>query len=139
MVIQYKMLMFITGLLNVFAQTAQFQPVTKETVLLLHTSQLYYSYTSMPHRTQWLRQTVCTVCPANPFLLHESPCICCVLWSSSTVASSQHTPYLLKGRAHLSTGQCSGEGVVTNGNGLLSVVHIHLSEENEEVNMCVNV
>ena len=51
------------------------------------------------------------------------------------VASSQHTPYLLKGRAHLGTGQCSREGVVTNGNGLLSVVHIHLSEENKEVHV----
>lgn len=38
----------------------------------------------------------------------------------------QDTPDLLKGRTHFSTGQCCRKGVVTDGDGLLCVVHIHL-------------
>lgn len=42
------------------------------------------------------------------------------------VCWSQDTPNFLKSRTHLSTGQCSWEGVVTDGYRLLCVVHIHL-------------
>lgn len=38
----------------------------------------------------------------------------------------QDTPDFLKGRTHFSTGQCCREGVVTDRDSLLCIVHIHL-------------
>ena len=45
----------------------------------------------------------------------------------SRPCSSQYTPDLLEGRAHLGTGQRSREGVVTDGHRLLCVIHIYLA------------
>lgn len=46
---------------------------------------------------------------------------------------SQDTPHFLEGRAHLGTGQCRREGVVTDGYSLFCVVHIHLIKTKRSV------
>lgn len=48
---------------------------------------------------------------------------------SSSPIVSQDAPHFLKRRAHLCTGQCRREGVVTDGCSLLRVIHVHLTKD----------
>lgn len=75
---------------------------------------------SVVHALLLVKWTVCPKFPWCPFLVHGKNVLLRIArWS-------QDTPNFLKGRTHLSTGQCSREGVVTDGYSLLCVVHIHL-------------
>lgn len=49
--------------------------------------------------------------------------------SSFSHLLSQDTPHFFEGRTYLGTGQCCREGVITDGYGLLCVVHIHLKTQ----------
>lgn len=64
-----------------------------------------------------------------PFTVLLKMSVCSLECCKRLSTFSQDTPDFFKSRANLCTGQCRRERVVTDGHGLLCVVHIHLKKE----------